>query len=77
MAKTEKVVTYPYPSRFGSHTSMVVAENEDGTVKCKDEFGDYITFKNRLDDNCADSNRYAESRLVGLFSGKKKEEEKK
>ena len=60
--KTEK---YPYPSRYGSHASMVdegMTEQlgNEKLVVCKDENGYYITEKNRLDDNC-DANRYGSS----------------
>jgi hypothetical protein len=64
---------YPYPSRFGSHASMVVKDNEDGTVVCADEFGEYTTSKSRLDDRQADSLRYTEKRLKKLLTGNKKE----
>ena len=67
---------YPYPSRFGSHKSMVV--KEDGEfVFCEDEFGQYKTLKNRLDNGCADPFRYAEERIQKLFQGKEKPEEKR
>lgn len=61
---------YPYPSQYGSHASMVVRENDDGTVVCKDEYGEYVTEKKRLDDGTADPKRYAISRLGKLFGGK-------
>lgn len=54
---------YKYPSYFGSHKSMVVKENLDGTVVCEDEFGEYTTEKRRLDCGLSDPNRYAEHRL--------------
>ena len=60
---------YACPSRFGSHKSMVIAEREDGTVVCHDEFGDYITPKNRVDNGSADPNRYTESRIAVLLGG--------
>lgn len=71
MAKdfTVKKEEYAYPSRFGSHKSMVIAEKEDGTVVCHDEFGDYITLKNRVDNGSSDPNRYTESRISGLLGG--------
>lgn len=64
---------YKYPSHFGSHKSMVIEENADGTVICEDEFGIYTTTKNRLDDGCADPKRYTESRIHKLFEGRKEE----
>lgn len=56
---------YPYPSRFATHASMVIAEKEDGTVVCKDEFGEYITSKKCVDNGQCDPNRY-DSRRPGI-----------
>lgn len=53
---------YPYPSRYGSHNSMVVQDetskltNKDMVV-CKDEHGKYITEKKYLDCGLADPYR--------------------
>lgn len=71
-----KEAPYKYPSRFGSHRSMVVEENSDGTVICEDEFGFYTTFANRLDNGCADPKRYEVSRLSRLFASSEKAEKK-
>jgi hypothetical protein len=72
----EKKGPYAYPSRFGSHASMVVKRNEAaGTCVCEDEYGRYKTTIDRLDDKLADPNRYAESRLSKLLGGAQKEEE--
>lgn len=65
MAK-EKVVEYPFPTRYGSHASMVVSEETeklgDPTVcVCKDEHGMYVTEKKRLDDRMADPNRHSDT----------------
>lgn len=57
------IATYKYPSYFGSHRSMVVKENEDGTVVCEDEFGQYTTDAKRLDSGMSDPNRYKTERL--------------
>ena len=67
-----KEIKYPYESRFGSHKSMVVHAPTDNPtmVICKDEFGEYTTYRNRLDNGSADPERYRESRLDKLFSGK-------
>jgi len=54
---------------------MVVKENEDGTVVCLDEFGEYTTPKNRIDNGSSDPNRYAEKRIGKLFAGAKTSEE--
>lgn len=59
-----KQAEYQYPSNYGSHKSMVVEERDDGTVVCKDEFGNYVTDKDRLDTGLADPNRYAMSRGI-------------
>lgn len=72
MAKDTKA-TYKYPSRFGSHKSMVVEENSDGTVILQDEFGVYTTDATRLDNGLADPKRYDPERLKKLFAGKKEE----
>ncbi len=82
-AKSSKMVAptnqgkYPYPSLYGSHASMMVKDNEDGTVVCKDEFGEYTTLKNRLDNGSADPNRYASSRLGKLYAGKEKKDDRR
>jgi len=69
MAKEDN---YPFPSRYGSHQSMVIKEN-DGTVVCKDEYGEYTTSKDRLDTGGADPNRYALSRDLYKSNKVKKE----
>lgn len=46
------------PSLYGSHESMVIEENCDGSVTCRDAFGDYTTSKGVLDNGFADPNRY-------------------
>ena len=68
---------YLYPSRFGSHASMVVREpGEDPSdlqadqVVCKDEYGEYVTLRSRLDNGLADPVRHAQSRLGKLFAGR-------
>ena len=53
----DKKTVYAFPSRFGSHSSMVIKTLED-TVICKDEFGEYETKASRLDDGTADPNRW-------------------
>lgn len=78
MSKKE-VSNYKYPSRFGSHASMInqaaTAElNDPDLVVLTDEFGNYSTYKNRLDNGFADPKRFNENRLSKLFSAKKKEE---
>lgn len=73
MAK--KVDTYKYPSLFGSHKSMVVKELTEEVVVCKDDYGEYKTYKSRLDDGMADPYRFdLEMRVVNLH---KLEKEKK
>lgn len=68
MAKKEQ---YKYPSRFGSHTTMVVEDEtfklNHGEVICEDEFGRYKTKRNRLDSGLADPARYDSRRLSKLY----------
>lgn len=75
--KKEKAAGYLYPSRFGSHKSMIMAEESKALdrpdqVVLQDEFGLYTTFINRLDNGEADPRRYAESRLVKLHEEAKR-----
>ena len=64
-----KKAKYPYPSRFGSHTSMVIGFDDinPNIVVCEDEFGRYETLRSRLDNGLADQNRYDPSRLGKLY----------
>lgn len=64
---SDKKENYVFPSRFGSHASMVDKEAtnklipyESDNVVLKDEFGFYTTLKNRLDTGLADPNRYTD-----------------
>jgi len=55
-------VGYPYPSRYGSHKSMIDEEkskalNNPALVVCTDEWGDYTTYIDRLDSGLADPKR--------------------
>lgn len=68
---------YKLPSRFGSHQSMVNEEktkelNDPKLVVLVDEFGEYVTEKNRLDNGSSDPNRYEVGRISRLFAGKEK-----
>lgn len=68
--------SYAYPSRFGSHSSMInVLETEklssESDVVVSDEYGDYVTTRNKLDSGEADPARYRESRLGKLFEKSK------
>jgi len=76
MAKDKKIVPLT-PSRFGSHSSMIVESeiSDENLVTLKDEFGEYVTEKSKLDTGLADPNRYAVSRISKLFVGHKKEKE--
>lgn len=63
----EKASIYQYPSRYGSHKSMLDEEetqklNDLKRVALRDENGLYITDGWRLDCGLADPNRYRESR---------------
>jgi len=67
-SSSNKGEKYPYPSFYGSHVSMVdeakTAELGDPKlVVCKDEHGEYITERKRLDDGLADPNRYRGDRI--------------
>lgn len=63
--KKTPTAKYEYPSRFGSHSSMIVKDNEDGTSTLKDEFGGYTTPNSRINSGLSDSNRYASDRIAG------------
>ncbi len=77
MAKKEKGSGYAFPSHFGSHKSMINEEATktapEGHVVCTDEFGDYITPTDRLDNGLADPCRSAQARLSKLFAKKEKD----
>jgi hypothetical protein len=72
-----KTRVYNYPSEFGSHAKMVDEEltkalKDTTKVVCKDEFGTYETFRNRLDNGLADPNRYESKRVMRLAEKEKK-----
>jgi len=78
--ESQKKQPYAYPSRFGSHSSMVdvdeTAKLEDKSlIVMKDEYGHYTTEKNRIDNGLSDGNRTATSRLAKLFAKSAKERE--
>ena len=59
---------YKYPTRFGSHSSMIDEEKtselkDDQIVVLEDEHGYYTTDRKRLDSGLADPNRYNGDRL--------------
>ena len=65
----KKPEPYTYPTRYGSHASMVDMEktgelNKENKVVIQDEHGYYITDESRLDNGLADPNRYKTSRLT-------------
>lgn len=76
----QKQKAYGFPSRFGSHSSMLATEQGDINtpdekyVACVDEYGRYITERSRLDTGLADPNRYAINRLGKLFEKTVKED---
>ena len=48
----------PYPSRYGSHESMVVENNEgDAWIACREEKGPYVTSRTHLDSGLMDPYR--------------------
>lgn len=78
MARKQRTIkgteTYDYPSRFGSHSSMVnysktasayELTNDESIIVCTDEFGDYVTKRRFLDSGLADPNRYSGFRPSG------------
>ena len=75
--KKDEVKAKEYPSHFGSHSSMVDAEEtgklKDEYVACRDNEGIYYTERWRLDNGLSDPNRYTERRLNKLL-GRDKEE---
>ena len=75
MAAPVKAESYKLPSRFGTHRSMVVKMCDDKVhCVCEDEFGEYETLVERIDNNLADPARYRESRLGKLFGGTQKKD---
>ena len=55
---------YPYPSRYGSHESMVVENNEgDAWIACKDDRGPYVTSRTHLDSGLMDPYRITTSKF--------------
>lgn len=69
-----KKQAYQFPSRFGSHSSMIDeartnALNNHRLVVLKDEHGYYTTEWNRLDTGLCDPNRYVVKRIGKLFLG--------
>lgn len=70
----EKAIKYAYPSRFGSHSSMVVEDCGANHVVCEDEHGKYLTERHRIDSGLTDPNRCNQSRLGKLFQGKKEKD---
>ena len=75
----EKKKAYAFPSRFGSHLSMLnINKNSltttNGNVILTDKHGDYETHCSRLDSGLADPNRYGNvKRLSKLFANNKKD----
>ena len=59
--KNEK---YLFPSLYGSHASMIIGERDDGCLVLKDEFGEYWTWKDRIDNKLADPSRYSSSHRI-------------
>ena len=63
-----KQESYPYPTRYGSHSSMIDEEEtekltDESLVVLKDEHGCYTTKKSILDNGLADPKRYDTTRL--------------
>ena len=60
--QSKAVMTVTTPSFYGSHKSMVVKDLGE-VVVCKDDRGEYTTFKDRLDNGLADPNRNSARRF--------------
>lgn len=60
---TSRKITTPSP--YGSHKSMIKRELEDGRLVLEDQLGEYITFKERIDNHLADPARTNGNRLDG------------
>ena len=63
-----KAKPYAYPSRYGSHSSMVDEEktnqlSSEDEVVIKDELGFYTTKRSLLDTGLADPKRYSTNRV--------------
>lgn len=68
MAKKKVIIPevkakYEYPSRYGTHSSMILKEETEDigmeeVVICKDEYGKYATTTRHVDSGMADPNRY-------------------
>lgn len=66
----EKPQAYEFPSRFGSHASMIneaatAALKDEGKVVCEDEIGQYVTERKNVDSGLADLNRYTRFKMTG------------
>ncbi len=69
---------YSFPSRFGTHSSMVdETKSDDQNCYATDEFGSYITRREYVDSGLADPIRTATSRLGKLFEKSAKEKDKR
>jgi len=61
--KSKDEIKIEYPSVYGSHASMIDEEmtaklKDNSLAILKDERGDYVTERKRLDNNMADTNRH-------------------
>ena len=61
-AKTTKKEELAYPSRFGSHQTMVTTALSSSWVICEDEKGSYATQQKFLDSGVADPHRFSTSK---------------
>ena len=67
-----KKEVYEYPSRYGSHSSMIDEEKTEelqdkNKVVMHDEHGYYTTDKSRLDSGIADPNRYNDTNRLTWY----------
>ena len=75
--KTTVKEDYLYPSKYGSHSSMINEEETESLtdknlVVCQDDVGNYTTSRDRLDTGLADPNRYHSDRFVNFYQKEKK-----
>ena len=64
----KKVEPYKYPTRYGSHSSMIDEKkteelNKENKVVIQDEHGYYVTDEDRIDNGLSDPKRYCSKRL--------------
>ena len=65
-------------SAYGVTSDMVIQENKDGTVLCKDQYGEFTCKKTNVDSGLAVPARYNREEVIrALFETKRKKESKR